>query len=227
MGWNELLNNQMVSFTDAQGGGFTLNAGQNNVNSNQCMTKAEALTKYSLNASFMDSYTDSQLVPKILWTNLPVTGLAWSTTKNTVGFSGCESAGWVITNNNSTIRFNVAPSLNCVSGGCEITQIATATATITVGLTATNLNISWSGMGEAESTGFDQMSFVLNGATVSSGDAPGGGFGCTDAPIVQTIIIPGPYLLPANTVHILELSFSTVDPAYHINSYYEANISFT
>lgn len=30
MPWNDLLSNQMVSFTDAQGGGFTLKAGQSN-----------------------------------------------------------------------------------------------------------------------------------------------------------------------------------------------------
>jgi uncharacterized delta-60 repeat protein len=67
MPWNDLLSNQMVSFTDAQGGGFTLKAGQSNVNSLQCMTKAEALAKYNLVTANMDAYTNTQLVPKIAW----------------------------------------------------------------------------------------------------------------------------------------------------------------
>ena len=69
MPWNDLLSNQMVSFTDAQGGGFTLNAGQSNVNSLQCMTKAEALAKYNLDAASMSSYASNQLVPKSAWVN--------------------------------------------------------------------------------------------------------------------------------------------------------------
>jgi hypothetical protein len=223
----------MVSYTDAQGGGFTLKANQSNVNSNQCMTKLEALTKYNLVAANMDAYANNQLVPKITWVPvaapLPVTGLNWTTTKNTTVTTGCESAGWVITNNNLTIRFNVAPSLNCVSGGCNITQVANATATITVGAVDTYLNISWVGMGERQATSYDIMSFILDGVIVSSGRAPGGGLQCAggDGPIVQTIIVPGPYFLPANTVHTLVLDFSTVDNLFHSNSYYEANLSFT
>lgn len=64
MAWNDLASNQMVSFTDAQGGGFTLQSGQSNVTSNQCMTKNDALTKYVLDSSAMASYTSNQLVPK-------------------------------------------------------------------------------------------------------------------------------------------------------------------
>jgi hypothetical protein len=67
MAWGDLANNQMVSFTDAQGGGFTLQSGQSNVTSNQCMTKSEALAKYILDASYMDSYAPNQLVPKSTW----------------------------------------------------------------------------------------------------------------------------------------------------------------
>jgi uncharacterized protein (TIGR02145 family) len=173
---------------------------------------------------------------------LPVTGLTWTTTTAAgPGFNGgvplsevpgCESAGWVITNNNLTIRFNVAPDGNCQPVGsinCMETQLANATATITVGDIGTNLNISWEGMGEREATPFDKMSFILNGVVVSSGNAPGGQLGCAggDGPIVQTIFVPGPYFLAANTVNTLVLDFTTADAAYHSNSYYEANLSFT
>lgn len=67
MPWGNLANNQMVSYTDAQGGGFTLKSGQSSVTSPQCMTKLDALTKYNLNATNMSAYTDSQLVPKSAW----------------------------------------------------------------------------------------------------------------------------------------------------------------
>lgn len=67
MSWASLASNQMVSYTDAQGGGFTLQSGQSSVTSNQCMTKNDALTKYVLDSSYMDSYSSNQLVPKSQW----------------------------------------------------------------------------------------------------------------------------------------------------------------
>ena len=69
MSWSTLASNQMVSYTDAQGGGFTLNAGQSSVTSDQCMTKTDALAKYSLNATNMSTYGALQLVPKSAWVN--------------------------------------------------------------------------------------------------------------------------------------------------------------
>lgn len=75
MAWSNLTTEQMVSFTDAQSGGFTLNVGQSHVTSNQCMTKNSALEKYNLSASNMDLYGSLQLVPKSAW----VTGISnWS-----------------------------------------------------------------------------------------------------------------------------------------------------
>lgn len=67
MAFSDLTSNQMVTFTNAQSGGFTLNSGQSNVTSNQCMTKNDALTKYNLTASSMSSYASNQLVPKSTW----------------------------------------------------------------------------------------------------------------------------------------------------------------
>ena len=64
MPWNDLTSNQLVSYTDAQGGGFTLKAGQSNVTSNQLMSKQEAIAKYNLNESNLSGYTNSQLVQK-------------------------------------------------------------------------------------------------------------------------------------------------------------------
>jgi hypothetical protein len=67
MAWNDLLANQMVSFTDAQGGGFTLLPGQSNVSSNQCMTKNNILTKYNIASDNFNTYANDQLVPKNVW----------------------------------------------------------------------------------------------------------------------------------------------------------------
>lgn len=64
MPWNDLTSNQLVSYTDAQGGGFTLKAGQSNVTSNQLMSKQEAIAKYNLVESNLSGYTNSQLVQK-------------------------------------------------------------------------------------------------------------------------------------------------------------------
>jgi hypothetical protein len=82
-------------------------------------------------------------------------------------------------------------------------------------------------VGEAQATDFDKMRFVLDGVEVSNGHAPGGGLGCVDGPIVQTINVAPPYLLLANTVHTLLLDFDTVDALFHLDSFYQATLSFS
>lgn len=64
MSWSTLADNQMVSFYDIQEGGFVLKSGQSHVNSNQCITKAEALGKYVLDPTPLDPYASNQLIPK-------------------------------------------------------------------------------------------------------------------------------------------------------------------
>jgi hypothetical protein len=59
--------NQMVTFTQAQSLGFGLNPGQSHVTSTECMTKAQALAKYNLNAGAMSAYASNQLVPRSVW----------------------------------------------------------------------------------------------------------------------------------------------------------------
>lgn len=67
MPWATLASNQMVSYTDAQGGGFTLQPSQSAVTSNQCMTKTDATTKYVLDTSYLTAYASNQLIPKSVW----------------------------------------------------------------------------------------------------------------------------------------------------------------
>jgi hypothetical protein len=68
MAWSNLANNQMVSYTDAQTGGFTLNSGQSSVTSNECMTKSAAFTKYNLAATAnTNALASNQLMRKDFW----------------------------------------------------------------------------------------------------------------------------------------------------------------
>jgi len=66
MAWNDLLDNQMVSFTDLQSSGFSLNPGQSHriTLTNQCITKSESLVKYNIKATNLSIYADNQLIPK-------------------------------------------------------------------------------------------------------------------------------------------------------------------
>jgi hypothetical protein len=91
MSWSGLASNQMVSYTDAQGGGFTLQSGQSPVTSNQCMTKNDALTKYVLDSSYMSGYTNDQLVPKSIWVN--GASITWSTFPTKSFFSTTTNSG--------------------------------------------------------------------------------------------------------------------------------------
>lgn len=108
MAWSSLASNQMVSFTDAQGGGFTLQSGQSNVTSNQCMTKSDALTKYVLNSSYMSSYASNQLVPKNTWVAGTTSySFNFSTTSATTPSSACAlSYGLTLYSNSSTLSLS-------------------------------------------------------------------------------------------------------------------------
>ena len=157
---------------------------------------------------------------------LPVTGLVWATTNNVSGATQCADAGWVINNNNLSVRYNISDSANC-GGTCNLTQTGTATATITVGAYDTNLNIDFQGVGELEAAAYDVISFRLDGTQLANGHAAGGSLGCEIGPIIETVLVPGPYLLLAGTVHTLLINFSTNDPLFHVSSYYQVNLSFT
>ncbi len=67
MAWSSLASNQMVSYTEAQGGGFTLQSGQSHVTSNECMTKSEAFAKYILNATTASGFDNNELLAKSGW----------------------------------------------------------------------------------------------------------------------------------------------------------------
>lgn len=112
--------NQMVTFTAAQSLGFTLNAGQSSVTSNQCMTKNDALTKYNLSASAMSAYASNQLVPRSVW----VSGLNYvqynRTSGTLTGALACMLFGdWptLVFQQNGTGRFFTNSTLTTVFNG--------------------------------------------------------------------------------------------------------------
>lgn len=55
--------NQMISYTQATTANFRLNPNRTHVYSNRLMTKADILDIYNVQASLMNSYVDTQLVP--------------------------------------------------------------------------------------------------------------------------------------------------------------------
>lgn len=65
---NGLANNQMVSeAAAAASGNLTLKSGQSGTDSNKCMTKYAAQTRYRLDTGSMSTYVDNQLPPSIAW----------------------------------------------------------------------------------------------------------------------------------------------------------------
>ena len=64
MAWGDLTNSQMVSFNDIQGSGVSLKSGQVAISTDQCITKAEALTMYNINTLAVEPYASNQLIPK-------------------------------------------------------------------------------------------------------------------------------------------------------------------
>ena len=157
---------------------------------------------------------------------LPVTGLVWATTNNVSGTTQCADAGWVISNGNLSIRYNISDSSNC-GGTCDLTQIGTATATITVGGFDTYLGLNFVGSGESQDAGFEKISFKLDNTLIASATSQDLNGNCVMVPVVQTYAVAPPYLLLAGTVHTLLIEFTTADPQFHVDGFYQANLSFT
>jgi hypothetical protein len=153
---------------------------------------------------------------------LPVTGLSWTTTVS----NPCNSAPWTISNNNSTIRYDIEDSVNC-GGSCANTQAGTATANITVGASAVDMDLDFEGIGEFQAANFEKISFRLNSVEVARANAAGGGQGCVMGPVVKTFITSPPYRLNANTQYTLFIDFTTNDAMYHVGAFYEVDLSFT
>lgn len=120
-----------------------------------------------------------------------------------------------------SLQFKVEDSANC-GGSNPDEQRGRATADIQInGETPVVLDIDFSGIGEAQSAGYDLIEFKLNGSIIGSGQAPGGGLGCTSdsvtvIPANQETLNPGP--------HSLIIDFTTNDGLFHVDAYYEIKL---
>jgi hypothetical protein len=153
----------------------------------------------------------------------------WVTTSNNNTNPACVNGGWVISEQNTKIRYNISDSANCVSGGCPITQEGTAIANIRTGSQSVIMTLNFEGLGEAQDAGaFERIEFLLNSQLLARGSSAGGGLHCAPAvPIVKAIIVPGPYLLSANTDYEFRINFTTGDALYHVGAYYEIKLIFS
>ena len=181
---------------------------------------------------------------------VPVSGLEWTLTDNgllngpnssnpnNTGITGywdgsVENAdyGWNVTIQKApdreiyqSLQFKVEDSANC-DGNNSNTQYGTATANIQVaGSNPITLELEFSGIGEAQSSGYDKIEFILDDEIIGSGEAPGGGLGCTsDSVLVNPAspqsLDPGP--------HTLIISFTTNDALYHVDAFYEIELKLS
>ncbi len=144
------------------------------------------------------------------------------------GLAGDADYGWNITapieaanEISQSLQFKVEDSANC-GGSNPDEQRGKATADIQInGETPVVLDIDFSGIGEAQSAGYDLIEFKLNGSIIGSGQAPGGGLGCTSdsvtvIPANQQTLNPGP--------HSLIIDFTTNDGLFHVDAYYEIKL---
>ena len=134
---------------------------------------------------------------------------------------------WIISNEGRTIRFNIQDSINCGGTNGSI-QSGTATAIIDVVDDDFNLGINFSGMAEKYQSGFENIEFYLDEILILSATSPGNTqeqLDCGVGPVVQTIIVPPPYTLQSGNQYTLRIEFTTSDPLYHKDAYYQADFT--
>ena len=196
--------------------------------------------------------SDARTIPIRVYppTPVPVSGLEWTLTDNGLlngpnssnhnntgitdywdGSAENADYGWNVTIQEApdreisqSLQFKVEDSANC-GGNNSNTQYGTATANIQVaGSNPITLELEFSGIGEAQSTGYDKIEFILDDEIIGSGEAPGGGLGCTsDSVIVNPAspqsLNPGP--------HTLIINFTTNDALYHVDAFYEITLKLS
>lgn len=153
---------------------------------------------------------------------LPVFGLDWQTDLD----NPCSDSSWVISNNNTQLRFNIEDSKNC-GGNCDKIQRGSAVANITVGPRDVFLNLDFDGIGELQAPNYELIYFNLDGTKIADAHAAGGNYGCNFGPVLKTYHVTGPYKLLKGTKHRLEVNFTTNDNLFHKSCYYQVNLSFT
>lgn len=131
---------------------------------------------------------------------------------------------WTISNNETSIRFNVEDSSDC-GGNNPNTQSGIATATITIGDKNVLMDIDFVGIGELEASGFENIDFYLNGTKIGSAASAGGNLGCEMGQIIKTQQ-PQQQILLANQIYTFLINFSTNDMYFHVGAYYQVDLTF-
>jgi len=145
--------------------------------------------------------------------------LEWVTT-----YSGQNNGNpWTVSNNGSRLRIDLEDSENC-GGSNENVQSGTATATIAVVGADVSLGFSFSGIAEMQDTGYENISFYLDGERVAQATSPGGNLECEMGASVVTYWVDPPYILEAGN-HTFLVEFSSGDSLYHVGSYYQADLT--
>jgi hypothetical protein len=139
----------------------------------------------------------------------------WSTfTLNT-----CNSTPWAILNEGKQLVYIIGDSVTC-GGICDEVQTGNANATIEVGTENVFLTLYLEGIVGTQIQGSDRLLVFLNDELVISGSSPGGNYGCVNSSMSLEFFRRQPYLLPANTEHTVEVSFSTIGSDYHSGCYF-------
>lgn len=152
----------------------------------------------------------------------PAVSINWSLSQSGVS----APYGWNISNGGRTIRFDVQNSADC---GGPNGNIQSGVATATLGAPSRfNMNVSLTGLAERQDSGYENMTLRLNNTNIVSSTSPGGNQGCASGgPVVQSILVPGPYFLAKNSVNSFRLTFTTADEFFHVNCFYQCNLAFT
>ena len=169
------------------------------------------------------STTSTSTTTTTTFAPLPVFNLLWTT--SSASYPQCPGSGWVVTNNNQTIRFNISDSGNC-GGTCDRIQSGSAEATITVGGTNVNMSLDFDGLVEQQDAGFENIIFKLNGTEIARATSRDLNLECTMGPVDKIFTTPSPYLLTAGSIYTLRIDFTTGDAAYHKDSFYQAELGF-
>jgi len=142
-------------------------------------------------------------------------------------FSGTNNGNpWVLSNNDKTIRYNVEDSTNC-GGSNNKTQTGIAICCITTGPCSVLLNVDYDGVGEKQDDNFEVLRITLNGAIIGQGNSPGGSQGCAMGPVIKNPPTISPIFLSPNNVHELKIDFSTGDGLYHLDAYYQIDLTLS
>lgn len=150
-----------------------------------------------------------------------ITLIDWDTS-NQAGVKNTNTHGWSVFENGLGLKFKVEDSYICPGGENSAEQKGTAKATIVLSQPV-ELTYSITGQGEQLDTGFEMMTFKVDGTVLATATSTAMGKECASGPLTVDYKIKPPYKLPTGT-HELVVTFTTADGFDHTGSYYQINL---